>query len=204
MCGRILQAGQQACLGPTARSGAACCPASCAHNSMCSPVSGSSSGSTANFLKNSMASSLWACTAQRWHQVSLLGYFYHPSAEGLRCCSPNSPRHPGCGRARKRGGANAMAAGLPPAGLGMGQHAVLATWHAPATGAAQQQRTHTPTPFGLPCRRSGWPRGKDGTPEHQCRTAAPPPPGSRQRLRSNRRRASGQGDWLLEVASTAG
>ncbi len=32
-----------------------------------SPVSGSSSGSTANFLKNSMASSLWACAeSQIW------------------------------------------------------------------------------------------------------------------------------------------
>ena len=193
----LLQACQQACLGPTTRRDAACCPASCAHNSMRSPVSGSSSGSTANFLKNSMASSLWACAAQSWHQVSLVGCLDHPAAHrtahGIQVVGVHGKERELTQRP--------LGCCLP--GLAWGSMPCCVTWHAAATGAAQQ-RTHAPTPFGLPCRRSGWPPGRDGTPTHQCRMAAPPPPGSRQRLRSNRERASGQGDWLLEVASTAG
>ena len=66
------------------------------------------------------------------HGVQLMGLCSTKLAPGQfgrlsrsSCCTPNSPRHPGCGRARKREGANTTAAGLLPAGLGMGQHAVL-------------------------------------------------------------------------------
>lgn len=66
---------------------------------------------------------------------------------------------------------------------------------------AMPKSTYNIQQLGLPCRKSGWPRGRGGTPARRCHTAAPLPPGSRQRLRVPSR--EGQHDFKVQVAAAA-